>query len=84
MRVRFSELARAGMARLMDDESRRKSLEHSIMFYLRSRGRAEYRRCPAFNDVDLYIYPIWTWQVLFEIRDDEFFVWAVSLQAAPM
>jgi hypothetical protein len=76
--VRFSEIAYAGMARIMPDESRRKSLEAAIKFYVVTKAPSESRRCPAFKDIDTYIWPFWTWQILYEPRSDEFFVWHVS------
>jgi hypothetical protein len=69
------------MVRLFDDESRRMSLESSITFYLVSRWEIDSRRCPAFDDIDLYIYPLSTWQILFEPRGEELLVWSVSKQA---
>lgn len=78
MLVRFSEIASAGMARLVADESRRMSLESSMKFYLVTKAQGESRRCPAFNDVELYIWPFWTYQILYEPRSDEIFVWSVS------
>ena len=81
MRVIFSELARAGMVQLVEDESCRKSLEHSIIFYLRKEGKTNSRRCPAFEDRELFTYNLWVCRILFEMDENGIVVWTITRQS---
>ena len=74
--IRYSELAKAGIAREFPDESRRASLIVSLKFYL---GRDHERvsvRSKAFQDIEVYWYPFGGWRVLYEVQDDAILVWS--------
>jgi hypothetical protein len=77
--VEFSEIAIAGLCHAMPDENRRKSIEFSIRFFLKSPREAIFRsrRCPAFEDKDLYLWPIEQLRVLFEVLDQRIIIWHI-------
>lgn len=81
LRVEFSELALAGLAKAMLDTDKRKSIEYAIRFFLKDpQAIFRSRRCPAFADLDLYIWPIQEVRVLFEVTDFAM-VWSVYAAA---
>jgi hypothetical protein len=80
VRVEFSELANASINKIFDAD-RRMTCYASLTFYLRAKRELHSHRCPAFTDLDLYIYPFGDWRVLYEVEADRIFVWSF-LQAA--
>lgn len=76
-RVEFAELALSGIGRLVGDPSKREWLKASLVFYLRRDAEKDARPCPAFPDLELYIFPYWECRILFEIEDDCVVIWSV-------
>lgn len=78
--IEFGEVAIAGLNHLVPDESRRKSLKASIVFYLRRDASERSYTCPAFDDRELYLFPIHTYRILFEISGSKVLVWSIALK----
>lgn len=82
MRVEYSDLALAGIRRHISDPGRQMSCFASLLFYLGNDARANSVICPAFPDIQLYIYPFMTFRVLYQVKDDIVLVWSF-LEAIP-
>jgi hypothetical protein len=82
MRVEYSDLALAGVRRHISDPSRQMSCFASLLFYLGNDARANSVPCPAFPDVELYVYPFMNFRVLYQVKNDVAFVWSF-LEATP-
>ena len=54
-KVVFSELALAGMKKVMPDDSKRESMKASMTWYLRRDAESKSIYCPAFDDLNIYI-----------------------------
>lgn len=80
-KVIFTELSQASMKRLMPDESQRESMKASMTWYLRRDAEGKSIRCPAFDDLDVYIYAFSKYRVLFELREADLRIWSVALLA---
>lgn len=78
MRVEFSELALAGLRKLIPDPSSQRSAYASLKWYLARRGAEDSRRCHAFSDRELLVFPFGQFRVLYEARDN-YFVWSFTL-----
>lgn len=76
-RVEFSEFALAGIADLLEDESRQKSFEASLIWYLRRDAEGQARECPAFPDRAIYVFRHWRARIVFEIAECVI-IWSVK------
>lgn len=82
MRVEFSELAEAALRKLFD-EGRRASYRASLAFYLREKHEEHSERCPAFSDIELFVYPLGPkWRVLYERNPSRVLVWSITEKSA--
>jgi hypothetical protein len=77
-RVEFSEVALAGLAREIEDESSRDWAKASLKFYLRRDAEDQAYLSDAFDDIDIYIFPFNKWRVTFEVSGDCVFIWTFS------
>lgn len=76
MKVLFSELALAGIAREFPDHSRQESCKVSLSFYLQVDNSERHFLCPAFDDRKIYIYSFGAeWRATYEVLQVEVLVW---------
>lgn len=79
MRVEFSELAVAGIARELPDPSRQQSCFVHLRFFLRRDHDVHSEVCPAFDDRTLYLYAFGSrWRVLYEVDGADVMVWSFT------
>ena len=79
MRVEFSDLALAGIRKFADDGSKHSGLKHSIAWYVSRHPHHMARRCPAFPDRDLFLFPLGNdMRILYE-AGDIILVWSVLI-----
>ena len=86
--VEFSELALKGLERIHPDPERASSAKFSIEWFVkREETLHKSRRCPAFDDKVMFIFPLHDMRVLYE-RNGTVKVWSVkraveSIKAPP-
>ncbi len=78
MQIRFSESAAAGMAKFVPDESRRKTCEVHLKFFLSADPLQHAIRCEAFDDIDIFVYRFGPYRVLFELSADIIRIWSFA------
>jgi hypothetical protein len=79
MRVQFSEVALAGIRREFPDSSRQQSCIASLRFYLRRDHEKHSIVCPAFHDINMYLYAFGNrWRVLYSVDATSVVVWSFS------
>jgi hypothetical protein len=67
VKVEFSEIALKGLEKLFPDVERRQGAFHSIGWFVKRDDTVHKSTlCDAFDDLDLYVFPLSNMRILFE------------------
>lgn len=76
--VEFSELSLNGLEKIYPDIERRETARHAVEWYVkRDDTLRKSRACPAFEDKNLFVFPLHDMRVLFE-RNGIVRVWSIK------
>jgi hypothetical protein len=75
--IEFSEIAIKGLEKCYPDAEKRITAFHSIEWYVKREDTLEKSRaCPAFDDMEMFIFPLHDMRILFE-RNGLVKVWSI-------
>lgn len=80
MKVRFSEIARAGLRQYLAPD-RWPWCEVSLAFYLTRDHEVRAMRLRVFEDIEIYVFPFGEFRVIYEIVGEEALVWSFTRRA---